>query len=317
MKITILEPLAVEENLLREIFKSLTDKGHELIVYNKKAQSLEEEKKRVEDTDILVIANSPLKGEVIRHAKNLKYIAVAFTGVDHVDLEACREEEIKVSNAAGYSTASVAELAIGLILSIYRNIVSLDKLTRQGETKLGFRQIDLYGKTIGIVGTGAIGSHMAKISRAFGCKVLAYNRSENKELLDLGIEYMDLESLLRESDIVSLHLPLNEDTRHIIGKRELELMKKEAILINTARGPIIDSEALVKALDQKEILAVGIDVFDIEPPLNLDEPLLACKNAVLTPHIGFATEEAMVRRANITFDNIEAFLEERQENIVL
>lgn len=316
MKITILEPLAVEEEKLRKMAEYITKDGHELDIYNSKGKNDEELIERVKDTDILIIANSPLSGDVIRSAKNLKMIAVAFTGVDHVDLDACRERDIIVSNAAGYSTSSVAELAFGMMISIYRNLVPLDKVTRKGGTKDGYRQIDLYEKTLGVVGTGAIGSHVANIGLAFGCKVIAYNRSVNKELQDKGVEFVSLEELLKMSDIVTIHLPLNDSTKGLIGEKEIALMKENSILINTARGPIVDNKALAKALKNRDILGAGIDVFDIEPPLNLDEELLDTDNTVLAPHIGFATEEAMLRRAEITFDNVDSFIKGSPKNLI-
>lgn len=316
MKITILEPLAVDEDKLRKMSEYITDQGHELEIYNDIGENDEVLKKRLADTEILIIANSPLSGEVIRSAKNLKMIAVAFTGVDHVDLEACREGDILVSNAAGYSTSSVAELAYGMMIDLYRNILPLDPVTREGGTKDGYRQRDIFGKTIGVVGTGEIGSHAANIGLAFGADVVAYNRSENEELKSKGVKYMELEELLKESDIVTIHLPLNDSTKRIIAREELQLMKKDAILINTARGPIVDNEALADALREGIISGAGIDVFDIEPPLNTDDKLLACENAVLTPHIGFATEEAMLRRAEITFDNVDSWLKDSPKNII-
>lgn len=316
MRITVLEPLSVSEENLRELAKPITDRGHELIIYNERSLDKEVLKKRVKDTDILVIANSPLEGEVIEAAKKLKMISVAFTGVDHVDLRVCRERGILVSNAAGYSTHSVAELAFGMIISLLRNIVPLDRVTREGGNMEGYRRRDLYGKTLGVVGTGAIGAKVAELGLAFGCKVLAYNRSENEDLKAKGIRYMDIEDIFKESDIVTIHLPLNAETKGFVDEDKLRLMKEDAILVNTARGPIVDNIALSKILKEGKIAGAGIDVFDMEPPLDRDYPLLKEKNAVVTPHIGFATEEAMVRRANIVFSNIDCWLDGKPENIV-
>lgn len=316
MKITVLEPLSVPEEDLRKIAKSITDKGHELEIFNDKTSDIEVLKERVKDTDILIIANSPLKGEVIRAAENLKMISVAFTGVDHVDLDVCRERDILVSNAAGYSTHSVAELSFGMMISLLRNIVPLDRVTREGGTMAGYRQRDLYGKTLGVVGTGAIGSKVAEIGLAFGCNVLAYNRSENTDLKAKGVKYIDIEDLFRESDIITIHLPLTPETRGFIDEDKLRLMKKDALLINTARGPIIDNEALAKILKEEKIAGAGIDVFDMEPPLDRDYPLLKEKNVVVTPHIGFATEEAMIRRAYIAFNNVGSWIDGKPENII-
>lgn len=316
MKITILEPLAVEEKVLRNMAEYITNEGHELEIFNSISKDDNEAKERIKDTDILIIANSPLNGEVIKSAEKLKMIAVAFTGVDHLDLEACKEKNILVSNAAGYSTSSVAELAFGFIIDLYRNILPLDSLTREGKTKVGFRYRDIQGKTLGVIGAGAIGRHVINIGLAFGCDILVYNRTEYEELKSLGVKFVSLEELLKESDIVTIHTPLTVDTKHLIGADELKIMKSDAILINTARGPIVDNDALADALNEGIIAGAGIDVFDIEPPLNVDEKILNAKNAIVAPHIGFFTEEAMVRRAEITFDNVNSWLNNSPKNII-
>lgn len=316
MKIVILEPLGVSEEELRNIAKSITDKGHELIIHKDRNLDIEVLKERAKDAEVLVLANMPLKGEVISSAEKLKMISIAFTGVDHVDLKVCKDKKLLVCNAAGYSTPSVAELTYGLIFSVLRNIVSLDKATREGKTKDGYSQNDLAGKTIGLIGTGAIGSKVAEIAIAFGCKVLAFNRSEKEELKAKGVKYVSLQELLKESDIVSIHTPLNEATKGLINAENLSIMKKSAILINTARGPIVDNSALAKALKEGKIAGAGIDVFDIEPPLSIDNDLLHAPNCVVTPHIGFATKEAMVRRAHITLGNIEKWLEDKPQNVI-
>lgn len=316
MKIVILESLSINMEELKKVSKTLIDKGHELVIYEDKVDN-EELKGRVKDADILVIANMPLEAEVINAAEKLKFIAVAFTGVDHVDLDACREKGIKVSNAAGYSTNSVAELAFGLMISLLRNIVILDDVVREGGTKSGYAQLDLMGRTLGVLGTGEIGSSVAEIGLAFGCNVIAYNRSENMDLINKGVKYLTLEEVLKESDIVTIHMPLTNDTKSLIDKKSLELMKPTAFLINTARGPIVDNNALAQALEEGLIAGAGIDVFDMEPPIPLDYPLLEAPNTILIPHIGFATEEAMVRRAEITFRNISMWEDDKQQNIII
>ncbi|WP_127836614.1 2-hydroxyacid dehydrogenase [Clostridium prolinivorans] len=316
MKIVVIEPLGISEEEIRNIAKPITDKGHELIIYNDKITDTNILKKRVKDAEILVLANMPLNGEVIASDEKLKMISVAFTGVDHVDLNVCKDKNIMVCNAAGYSTSSVAELTFGLIFSVLRNIVPLDKLVREGKTKDGYSQTDLAGKTLGVIGTGAIGSKVAEIALAFGCRVIAWSRSEKKELKDKGIKYVSLDELLKQSDIVTIHTPLNDYTKGLISEEKIKLMKKNAILINTARGPIVDNNALAKALKEGKISGAGIDVFDMEPPIPSDYPLLSIRNAVLVPHIGFATKEAMIRRANITFENINKWLEGKPQNVI-
>jgi D-3-phosphoglycerate dehydrogenase len=316
MKIVVLEPLGIPEKDIRSIAKKTVNGEHELILYNDKTADVEVLKDRVKDANVLVIANMLLKGEVINSAEKLKMISIAFTGVDHVDLKVCREKNILVSNAAGYSTNSVAELAFGLIISLLRNIVVLDEVTRNGGTKDGYGQNDLYGKTLGVIGTGAIGKKVAEIGLAFGCHVIAFNRSENKDLISKGVKYVDLEDIFKESDIVTIHLPLTDSTRGIVNNDRLNLMKKNSILINTARGPLVDNEALANILHEGKISGAGIDVFDMEPPLPFEYSLLKENRVILTPHIGFATEEAMIRRAKIVFENISGWIEGNPQNVI-
>ncbi len=316
MNIVVLEDLGLPESQIREIAKPITDEGHQLTIYER-TEDIELLKERVKDADILVIANMPLSGEVIRAAENLKYISIAFTGYDHVDLKACKERDIQVSNAAGYSTVSVPELVFGMVISFLRSIHTLDKTTRDGKTKSGSTQKEIYGKKFGIIGTGAIGSRVAKLALAFGADVLAYSRREKEELKSLGVKYVSLDELLSESDIVSIHTPLTEETKGLIDKEKIALMKPTSILVNTARGPIVDTQALVEALKEGKIAGACLDVFDQEPPLPKDYPILSLPNTLVTPHIGFATEEAMVRRAHITFsENIYNWLKGKHINKV-
>lgn len=316
MKIVVLESLGLSEEAVRKIAKPIIDKGNELVIYNDKIDDVAVLKKRAGGADVLVIANMPLKGEVIEANHDLKMLSVAFTGVDHVDMNACRNMNILVSNAAGYSTSSVAELTFGLIFALLRNIVPLDNATREGKTKDGFSQYDLYGKTFGVIGTGAIGTRVAEIAKVFGCDVLAYSRTEKEEVKKLGVKYVSLDDLMKESDVISIHVPSNDSTKKMINKEKISLMKKNAILINAARGAIVDNNALAEALTEGKIAGAGVDVFDMEPPIPEDYPLLNAPNTVLTPHIGFATREAMIRRAHITFDNIDKWMEGKPQNIV-
>ncbi|WP_125152985.1 NAD(P)-dependent oxidoreductase [Clostridium rectalis] len=316
MKIVVLEPLGISEEDIRKIASPIIKDGNELVVYKDRIEDTDILKERVMGADVLIIANMPLKGEVIKSAENLKMISVAFTGVDHVDINACLEKNIVVCNAAGYSTSSVAELTYGLMLSVFRNIVPLDKITREGKTKCGYGQTEILGKTLGIIGTGAIGIKVAEIAQVFGCKVIAYSRSKKSEIGDMGIKYVSLDKLLKESDIVSVHVPLTDETKYLINKEKIGLMKRSAVIINTARGSIIDNKALAKALKEGRIAGAGIDVFDNEPPLEREYDLLNVPSVVVTPHIGFATKEAMVRRAHIVIENIAKWKEGNPQNLI-
>ena len=317
MKIVILESLGISEEEFNRLTKPLTENGHDVVLYDDGKTDDETLKTRVKDAEILVLANMPLSGDVIDAADKLKYISVAFTGYDHIDLDKCKEKGIQVSNAGGYSTHSVAELTFGLITALLRNIVPLDAVTREGGTKAGYSQTDLNGKTLGVLGTGEIGSAVANLGLAYGCEVIAYNRSENQELIDKGVEYKSLDEVLEVSDIITLHMPLTDETKHLIDQEKLALMKESAIIINTAVGPIVDNDALAEALHDGTIAGAGLDRVDMEPPVPADYPILDAPNTVLVPHIGFATDEAMVRRAEITFNNIVQWDKGEQENVVL
>lgn len=317
MKIVMLEPLAVSEDVINKLSTRLKEENHELVVYDTVTNDVEELKERAKGADALIIASNPLPGEVIRSVDELKFISVAFTGVDHVDLDACKEKDVKVSNAAGYSNQSVAELVIGMIIFKLRNIVECNEVIRQGKTKDGLVGYELAGKTVGIVGTGAIGLRVAEILKAFGCKILGNNRSHCQAGIDLGIEYVSLDDLLKESDIVTLHTPLTEETKHLINSENIKLMKPTSILINCARGLVVDIDAVAKALNEKKIAGAAIDVFEVEPPLAKDHVLIEADGALLTPHVAFATAESMVARAEITFDNVYSWLDGKQINTIL
>ena len=310
MKIVLLESLGISREILTECAQPLLNLGHTFEAYPKDTDP-KVQIERAKDADIIMIANMPLSGEVIRACKNLKLIDVAFTGVDHVDLTAAKEMGVKVSNAAGYSTQAVAEIALCMMLNLLRNIPQVEQRCRQGQTKEGLVGCELRGKTVGIVGAGAIGCRTAEL-----CKVLGYKRHIKGNEPDF-IEFTSLDELLHRSDIVSLHCPINEDSKHLINKNSIAKMKKGAYLINTARGPVVDSQALADALNNGYLAGAGIDVFETEPPLDVAHPLLHSKNTIVTPHVAFASEESMVARAQIVFDNILSFLNGEQKNIIL
>lgn len=316
MKIVVMEPLGVALEKINALAAALQAAGHEFVYYTSKETQPDKLLARVQDADIIMLANQPLSAEIINGCPKLKMLSVAFTGVDHVALDACRARNILVCNAAGYSTNAVAELTFGLAISVIRNIVPCDARCRRAETKDGLVGFELFGKTFGVVGTGAIGARVAKIAAAFGCKVLAYSRTAKQELVDAGVQYVSLDELLAQSDFVSLHVPLTDATRGLINADAIAKMKQGAVLLNTARGPVVDSEALAEALNAGKLAGAGIDVFEGEPPIAKDHPLCSAKNTVLTPHVAFASREALETRADIVFANIEKWLAGAPQNIV-
>lgn len=315
MKIVLLESLGISESLLAEYGGNLEKKGHEFVAYPKDTNP-QVQIERAKDADVLMIANMSLTGEVIRACENLKFINVAFTGVDHVDLEAAREKGVAVSNASGYSNESVAELVIAMMLSLLRNIPQVEARCRNSQTKDGLVGRELAGKTVGIVGTGAIGLRTAELCHAFNCRVIGYNPRPKSNAPDY-ITYLPLEKLLAEADIVTLHCPQTPETKGLINKERIAGMKQGAILINAARGPVVDSAALAEALNSGRLGGAGIDVFETEPPVAADHPLLNAKNTMVTPHIAFASEESMALRAKIVFDSLDQWMAGNQINVIL
>lgn len=313
MKIVVIEPLGIPMENLKATAEKIIGEKAEIVYYDTKTTDTAELSERGKDADIIVVSNLPLKREVLENCKNLKMISVAFTGVDHIAMDYCREKGITVSNCAGYSTESVAELVFGMLISLYRNIIRCDEAVRNGGTKDGLVGFEIKGKKFGIVGTGAIGLKTAEIAKAFGCRVYAYSRTQ-KEIE--GITYLPLDELFSECDIISLHVPLTESTKGLINAEKLALMKKTAVLINTARGPVVDSSALAEALADGKIAGACIDVFENEPPVAKEHPLLNAPNVIATPHIAFATAEAMEIRAGMVFENVMAYLDGKPINVM-
>lgn len=313
MKFTILEPIGMTACKYGQLKKEFEELGHDLVFFGDRNEDEQELIKRAEGADAIVVSNIPITKNFIDACPNLSMISVAFTGVDHIDMKACYERNILVSNAAGFSTESVAELTIGMIIAVYRKIVGGDAMTRFGGDRGGFLGTELNGKTIGIIGAGEIGLRVAKIAKVFNCKVLAYSRSEKTVE---GIKFVDKETLLKESDIVSLHVPLTSETKGFMGKNEFRLMKPEAILINTARGPVVDSDALCWALDEAEIAGAAVDVYEKEPPLVKDHILFTAPNLIMLPHIAYATNESFEKRIDIVMENIKLWLQGKPRNIM-
>lgn len=313
MKLVIIEPLGVEKETLLEIADKAVGGDTEIVYYDTRVTDDATLIERGKDADVIVVANLPLNETVIDECRNLKLLAVAFTGIDHIAVEACRKRNITICNCAGYSNAAVSDLVFGLLINLYRNIIPCNEVVRKSGTKDGLVGFELEGKKFGVIGTGAIGSRVAAIAQAFGCEVYAYSRTR-KDLP--GVIWMELGELLETCDIISLHVPLNGKTRGMIGEAELAKMKPGAVLINTARGPVVDSAALAKALNDGQIAGAAVDVFETEPPVPEDHPLLHAKNLIATPHVAFATKEALIKRAIIDFDNVRKYLDGTPQNVM-
>ena len=291
----------------------------ELTVYDCTPASLVVE--RAKDADIILINKVLITDEVLSQLPRLKYIGVLATGYNVVDVKAATKRGIVVTNIPAYSTESVAQMTFAHILNITNRIGHYARQSREGrwssnpdfcywDTQLW----ELSGKTIGIVGLGNIGMRVATIARYFGMDVFAYT-SKNSADLPEGIQKTTLDGLFAVSDIVSLHCPLTADTRHLINRESLEKMKEGSILINTGRGPLVDEEAVADALASGHLGGYGADVMIDEPP-SPNNPLLAQRNAFITPHIAWATREARQRLMDICVRNVKAFIEGKRLNAV-
>jgi len=268
--------------------------------------------RRIEGADIVVNIRAYCKftGDVLRGAKTLKMISVWGVGTDHIDQEKCRELGIVITNTPGTATESVAEHTLALMLAAARRIPQIDRSVKEGRWVRGL-VTQLHGKTLGVVGTGLIGSQVARLGRGIGMNVIAwtYHPSAERER-ELGIRFVPLDELLRESDVVSLHLRLTEDSKDLIGWKEFSLMKPTTILINTARADLVDVDALTRALSGGIIAAAGLDVFHKEPP-DPDDPLLELENVVLTPHSSGQTPEVLDKGLAMAVENVKKFIEKR------
>lgn len=314
MKIVFAEPIGVSSELLERTKMLFNKLGHEFRFYEDRNEDPEEMIRRAKDSEILVLSNIPLSRKIIESCPDIKMINVAFTGTDHIDTDYCKSQGITVCNAAGYSTSAVSELTIGMAIALLRNVVQMDSNTRIPGGRNNFLGTELSGKTVGIIGTGAIGTAVANLFVAFGCRVLAFSRTQ-KEIK--GVEFVSPEKLLIESDVVSIHVPSTSETKNFIDARSLSYMKKSAVLINTARGAVVDYQALAQMLKENKLAGAAIDIYEMEPPLPSNHPLLDAPSTILLPHIAYATKEAMTKRFEIINENIISFLKGEVQNKVV
>ena len=314
MNIVIMESLGISQEELNALKAPFEKMGCTFKCYEK-TNDIPKLIDQAKNADAIILANMPMPGEVINACQKLKFIDIAFTGVDHVAMDTVRARGIVASNASGYSNVSVAELGVGMVIMLLRNISQVEQRCRNGMTKEGLVGSELQGKTIGIIGMGKIGKKSAQLYNAFGCNILANSHSVHTDYPEY-IKQVSREELLAQSDVVVLHCPLNDSTKGMINSDALRLMKPTALLINLARGPVVVAKDLAEAINNGVIAGAGIDVFDKEPPLDENEPLLNSKNTIVTPHIAFATKESMSLRAKIVFDNLKAWMDGNPVNIV-
>lgn len=286
---------------------------------------------------VTVFISSRITADVIDALPRLRFISCRSTGFDHVDLAACRARGVAVSHVPYYGENTVAEHSMALILALSRNLHRAYVRTVAGNYRLdGLRGFDLQGKRLGVVGAGSIGLHVIKMARGFGMEVVASDVRPNRLIAEvLGFRYVELDELLRTSDVISLHLPYSPGSRHLLNRERLATVKRGALLINTARGGLVDTEALLWALDEGVLAGAGLDVFEGEDSMLQEERMLSAnvpedelraamrvhllqrrENVVLTPHIGFNSHEAVQRILDTTIDNVAGFLSGQPSNVV-
>lgn len=276
---------------------------------------------RCASAPVVITNKAPMTREIIEALPDLKYIGVIATGFNVVDTAAARERGVIVTNVPGYGTPAVAQHVFALILELANNVGASAQSVAAGAWQSGpdfcywdKPIIELAGRTLGIIGYGEIGAAVARIGQAFGMKVLASKRNWGAGP-PAGIEAADADTIFREADVISLHCPLTDATKHLVNQRTLGLMKKTALLINTGRGPLIDDHALAAALEAGTLAGAGVDVLSVEPPRD-GNPLLGAKNCLVTPHVAWASREARVRLIAACAANVKAFLAGSPVNVV-
>ena len=311
MKIVVVDHVYLEEKHVKRL-RSLGD----LTVFEDPPDTNDELIERVREADIVIVGWSNLTRSVIESAERLRMISIWATTCHYADLEAARERGIVVTHVPGYATEAVAEYTFALLLAAVRRLTLADKHVREGKFDWRpFTGSELAGKTLGVVGTGAIGCRVAEIGRAFLMRVMGFDKYPNlMRAEEVGLKYARLETLLRESDVVTLHVTLTSETEKLLGKKQIATMKNGAVIVNTSQGRVIDQEALVEALRSGKLSYAGLDVFADEPPAK-NNPLFKLGNTVLSPHIGFNTVEAETRCTDICVENVAKFLEGKPQNI--
>mgnify|MGYP002672290312 FL=1 len=277
---------------------------------------------RIGDAEFVFLNKCRMDEQILSQCPNLKWVGIIATGTDNLDLEACRRHGVSVANVPGYSTYSVAQMTFSLLLAICQCAERYDRAVKDGFWQLGIPQsygllpqMELYGKTFGVYGYGSIGRQSARIAKAFGMRVLVCTRTVRPEYAADGVEFVDLDTFLRQSDVLSLHCPATPQTRGLISAEALQKMKRGAILLNTARGALVDEAAVTEALHTGQLGFYGADAFATEP-LPADSPLRREPHALLTPHIAWTTKEALQNLMDITTQNLRSFLDGNGEHIV-
>ena len=316
MKIVVLDGYAMNSGDLS--WENLKKLG-EVSIYDRTLES--EVVERISDSEIVITNKVIIGKEVFEKCKNIKYVGVTATGYNVVDTNLAKELGVTVTNVPAYSTDSVAQLVFSFILEHCQNVSKYTESVKSGDwvnskdfSYQKFPIIELAGKSLGIIGFGAIGKKVAEIGNAFGMNLLVNTRSPSKTD-EINVNFVSKEEIFKNSDFLTLHCPLNEETDKIVNEKTLNLMKKSAILINTGRGGLVNEKDLANALNLEKIAGAGLDVLSTEPPKE-DNPLLNAKNTYITPHVAWASYEARKRLMDVTINNVKSFIDGNPINVV-
>ena len=335
MKIVYFDVETYEEQFL----KNANNGKYEYILVNEALNDLASVSPKYTDAEVIsVFTSSRVNKKVLEQFKNLKLIALRSVGFNHVDIDYCKKNNISVLNTPNYGNITVAEFALALLLDVARKItISYENYKNSKVTQSSLMGVELYGKTAGIVGLGAIGSAFARIAYGLGMNIIAFDKYEKEEIKEkYGVRYVDFDTLLKESDFISIHAPLTKDNYHMFNSTSFEKMKSTAIIINTGRGELIDTQALFNALVNKKIAGAGLDVLENEETMTdfdymiginrldksaleqaiINSRLFQFENVIITPHIAFNSKEAVHRILSTTMCNIEAFFNNKIQNSV-
>jgi phosphoglycerate dehydrogenase-like enzyme len=310
MKIVVVDHIHLEEEHVKKL-ESIGD----LEIFKEPPKTADELKERIKAADIAIVGWTKLTEEIIDSAKRLKMVSIWATSCHYVDVKAAARRGIVVTHVPGYATEAVAEYVFALLLAAIRKMRLTDEHVRRGDFDWRpFGGRELAGKTLGIIGTGSIGCRVAEIAKAFKMQILGFDKYPNlKRAEEIGMKYVDLYTLLKESDVVTLHITLTSETERMIGRKEIDAIKRGAVIINTSQGKVIDEKALIDSLKSGKLSYAGLDVFEEEPPAK-DNPLFKLDNTVLSPHVGFHTVEAAKRCSDICIDNVLKFMEGQHQN---
>jgi D-lactate dehydrogenase len=311
-------------------------KGHSLYFFSEELDKFDLDKAK--DFDIIcVFIYSNVTKEIVSKLKNAKAIITRSTGFNHIDLKACNEKKIKVYNVPRYGSNTVAEYTFALILNLARKILEANRRAKKLDFNLeGLRGMDLKGKTLGIVGLGEIGKCVAEIAKGFGMEMLVFTRTKDmKTAKEFGFKYVPFNTLLKDSDVITFHVPLTPETTHMLNQKNISMIKRGAILINTSRGEVVETEAIVKALDKRILSAAGLDVLESEELIKDERGLfskrhskeqsrailegnilLKHENVIVTPHNAFNTQEALQRILDVTIEDVKNAVKNKSENLI-